>query len=195
MTDILVLYYSRHGTTAAMARQVARGVESVDGAAARLRTVPPVKAGQPSESEPESGPPFATLDDLRDCGGIIVGSPGRFGNMAGAMKVFFDSTSPLWLSGGMANKPGGVFCSTSTLHGGQETTLVSMMVPLLHHGVMLLGIPYTEPALNETQTGGTPYGPSALSITDKKPALSDDETTLCKVFGKRIATVAVRLRD
>ena len=193
MTDVLVLFYSRHGTTAAMARQIARGVESVDGIAARMRTVPSVKAGEATIDTPDSGPPFATQDDLADCEGIIVGSPGRFGNMAGAMKVFFDSTSPVWLRGGLAGKPGGVFCSTSTMHGGQESTLISMMIPLLHHGVMLLGVPYTEPALTETQTGGTPYGPSALAITDSKPSLSDHETTICRAFGKRVAETVRQL--
>ncbi|MGH8133338.1 MAG: NAD(P)H:quinone oxidoreductase, partial [Steroidobacteraceae bacterium] len=152
MSEILVLYYSHGGATAELARQVCRGIEAVPGASARLRTVPPVAAASEAQARPvpASGPPYATLDDLREAAGLVLGSPTRFGNMAAPLKYFLDGTSSLWLTGVLAGKPAGVFTSTQTLHGGQETTLVSMLLPLLHHGMYLVGLPYTERALNET---------------------------------------------
>src|SRR5580704_13176892 len=165
MAQVLVLYYSRSGATAELARQVCRGVESVAGASARLRTVPPVHAentGKP-KPVPSSGAPYATLEDLRETQGLVLGSPTRFGNMAAPLKYFLDGTASLWLSGVLAGKPAAVFTATQTMHGGQETTLLSMMLPLLHHGMYLVGLPYTERALNETRGGGTPYGASHVS--------------------------------
>jgi NAD(P)H dehydrogenase (quinone) len=193
--EILVLFYSRYGAIASMADQIARGVASVSGMTARVRTVPPVsptcEAVEPSV--PAEGPPYATLDDLRECSGLALGSPTRFGNMAAPMKYFIDSTSPLWLSGELVGKPAAVFSSTSSLHGGQETTLMSMMLPLLHQGMLLLGIPYTEPQLSSTQSGGTPYGATHVAGGDSKLPLSEDEKILCRALGKRLATVARRL--
>lgn len=192
MTEILVLYYSRHGATADMAQYIANGIEE-GGCSARLRTVPNISTvTEASESDiPESGAPYATLDDLQECIALAVGSPTRFGNMAAELKYFFDSTSPLWLSGEMVNKPAAVFTSTSSMHGGQESTLLSMMLPLLHHGMQIIGIPYTETTLLKTQTGGTPYGASHTSGIDGELALSDDEKTLCKALGKRLALTAL----
>ena len=191
MKDILVLYYSRHGATSSMAQQVAAGIEEA-GCNARLRTVPNISTvTEATESDiPESGAPYVSLDDLQDCIAMAVGSPTRFGNMAAELKYFFDSTSPLWLSGVMVNKPAAVFTSTSSLHGGQESTLLSMMLPLLHHGMQLIGIPYTETTLLKTQTGGTPYGASHTSGIDGDLPLSNDEKTLCKALGKRLALTA-----
>lgn len=193
--DILVLYYSRYGATAEMARQVCRGIESIDGMHARLRTVPPVSAVSEAVADaiPDSGPPYASHDDLRECAGLILGSPTRFGNMAAPLKYFLDGTGDLWLSGVLAGKPAGVFTSTSSLHGGQETTLLSMMLPLLHHGMLLVGIPYTEAALMDTASGGTPYGPSHLSGTNSDRAISDTEKRLCHALGARVADLACRL--
>ncbi|RMG30951.1 MAG: NAD(P)H:quinone oxidoreductase [Gammaproteobacteria bacterium] len=195
MTEILVLYYSRHGATAAMARQVARGVESVAGARARLRTVPEVSpvCAAVEEEIPAEGPPYATLDDLKACAGLALGSPTRFGNMAAPLKHFIDQTSPLWLEGALIGKPAGVFTSTASLHGGQETTLLGMMLPLLHHGMLLVGLPYSETALLTTRTGGTPYGPSHFAGPDDALPLSEEERTLCRALGRRIAEVARRL--
>lgn len=196
MPDILILYYSRHGSTAALSRQIARGVESVRGAQARLRTVPPVSAESEAVAAavPESGAPYVSKDDLRECGGLILGSPTRFGNMAAPLKYFIDTTSDLWLSGTLAGKPAAVFTSTGSLHGGQETTLTSMMLPLLHHGMLLVGLPYTEPALSATASGGTPYGASHVAGSQSRPRpLSDDETRLCLALGKRVAEVALKL--
>lgn len=195
MAEILVLYYSRHGATAEMARFVARGVEEVSGMQTRLRTVAPVSTVcEATESSiPESGPPYATLDDLKECAGLAMGSPTRFGNMAAHLKYFLDGTSSLWLSGVLAGKPAAVFTSTSSLHGGQETTLLSMMLPLIHHGMLILGLPYTEPTLMDTRTGGTPYGSSHWSGTEARPALSLEEKQLCKVLGHRLAETAKRL--
>ena len=192
MDDILVLYYSRHGATADMAQQIANGIEE-GGCNARLRTVPNVSTvTEKSESDiPESGAPYATLDDLQECVALAVGSPTRFGNMTAELKYFFDSTSPLWLSGEMVNKPAAVFTSTSSLHGGQESTLLSMMLPLLHHGMQIIGIPYTETTLLKTQTGGTPYGASHTSGIDGELPLSDDEKILCNALGKRLALTAI----
>lgn len=160
MAEILVLFYSRKGSTAELARQVCRGVESVDGAKARLRTVPQVTTviEQPQPPVPDEGPPFATHDDLRECDGLMLGSPTRFGNMAAPMKHFLDGTSALWADGTLAGKPAGVFTSTQTMHGGQETTLLTMMLPLIHHGMVIVGLPYTEAALTHTHSGGSPYG-------------------------------------
>jgi NAD(P)H dehydrogenase (quinone) len=195
MGEILVLYYSAHGATADMARHVARGVEEVAGMSARLRTVPRVSAVCEAVEDdiPASGAPYATTEDLRQCDGLALGSPTRFGNMAAPMKSFIDGTSDLWLSGSLAGKPAGVFTSTGTLHGGQETTLLTMMLPLLHHGMLLMGLPYTETALVDTQQGGTPYGPSHHAGIDNSRALSDHEKTLCQALGRRLAATAVTL--
>ncbi len=193
--EILVLYYSRYGATASMAQQVCRGVESIAGMRARLRTVPAVSAvcETMEDSIPASGPPYANHDDLRKCAGMIVGSPTRFGNMAAPLKYFFDGTGSPWLSGVLAGKPAGVFTSTSSLHGGQESTLLSMMLPLLHHGMLIVGTPYTERELMGTVTGGTPYGPSHHAGVDSDRALSDMEQTLCRKLGARVSQVANKL--
>ncbi len=195
MSEILVLYYSRSGATAELARHVCRGVESLPGASARLRTVPPVAAASeaPPRAVPASGPPYATLDDLREMAGLVLGSPTRFGNMAAPLKYFLDGTSSLWLTGALAGKPAGVFTSTQTLHGGQETTLVSMMLPLLHHGMYLVGLPYTERALNETSSGGTPYGASHVGRSEQAPVLTAEEQALAQALGRRVATLAMQL--
>lgn len=194
MSDILVVYYSRHGSTAAMARHVARGVEEIPDMRARLRTVPGVSATCEATTGdiPEDGPPFASATDLVECAGLALGSPTRFGNMAAPLKYFLDGTGDLWLAGALAGKPAGVFTSTGSLHGGQETTLLSMMLPLLHHGMLLVGVPYTENALRSTRTGGTPYGPSHFAGEDTT-ALSSEEKTLCRALGRRIAQTARRL--
>ncbi len=193
---LLVLYYSVHGATAELARQIARGIEEIEGAEAVLRTVPRLTpataAAEPAV--PYSGAPYVTLDDLRQCDGLALGSPTRFGNMAAALKGFLDSTSDLWLSGALAGKPACVFTSTGTLHGGQESTLLSMMLPLLHHGMLLLGVPYTEAALSRTRTGGTPYGVSHWAGVDNSQALSDDEKILCRALGARLALTAMQLK-
>jgi len=196
MNDILVLYYSRYGATAEMAQRVARGIESVPGCQARLRTVPAVSTVCEATADeiPPEGPPYATLDDLQECAGLVLGSPTRFGNMAAPLKYFIDSSSSLWLSGALAGKPAAVFTSTSSLHGGQETTLLTMMLPLLHHGMLIMGLPYSESELLTTQSGGTPYGPSHTAGTDSKRPLSAEEQHLCSALGKRIATVAVALQ-
>lgn len=194
MSFILVLYYSRHGSTAEMAHQIARGVGSA-GMEARVRTVPPVSTvcEAVEDSIPPSGPPYATLEDLRDCAGLALGSPTRFGNMAAPMKYFLDGTSSLWLSGALAGKPAGVFTSTSSLHGGQESTLLSMMLPLLHHGMLLMGLPYSESELLHTQAGGTPYGPSHLAGAQNNLAMTEAETHLCQALGRRLAETATAL--
>jgi len=192
MNEILVLYYSRHGATAEMAQQIALGIEE-GGCTARLRTVANVSTvAEATESDiPESGAPYVTLDDMQLCIALALGSPTRFGNMAAELKYFFDSTSPIWLSGEMVNKPAAVFTSTSSLHGGQESTLLSMMLPLLHHGMQIIGIPYTETTLLKTQTGGTPYGASHTSGIDGDLPISDDEKILCQALGKRLALTAM----
>ena len=197
MPEILVLYYSRNGSTAELARQVCRGVESVHGAAAKLRTVPPVSAVSegPAKPVPEAGAPYATLEDLRSAAGLVMGSPTRFGNMAAPLKYFLDNTSSLWVSGGLSGKPAGVFTSTQTLHGGQEATLLSMMIPLLHHGMVLVGLPYTERALSSTRAGGTPYGASHVAGSGDSTTLSDEEKTLAHALGRRVAELAVRLQE
>lgn len=192
MNEILVLYYSRHGSTTKMAQQIALGIEE-GGCNARLRTVPSISTvTEATESDiPDSGAPYVSLDDMQQCIALALGSPTRFGNMAAELKYFFDSTSPIWLSGEMVNKPAAVFTSTSSLHGGQESTLLSMMLPLLHHGMQIIGIPYTETTLLKTQTGGTPYGASHTSGIDGDLPLSDDEKILCQALGKRLALTAV----
>ncbi len=196
MKDILVLYYSRNGSTALMARAIARGIESVQGCTARLRTVPPVSAQSEATLPPvpDAGPPYCELDDLKQCSGLVLGSPTRFGNMAAPLKHFLDSTSGLWLSGALVGKPAAVFTSTGSLHGGQETTLLSMMLPLLHHGMVLVGLPYTEPQLSTTTGGGTPYGAShhaGVGSVSKPPTA--DELALAEALGQRVATIAAKL--
>jgi NAD(P)H dehydrogenase (quinone) len=197
VSDILVLYYSRHGATETMARHIARGIEEVEGMQARLRSVAPVSTVCEASADaiPESGAPYATSDDLRECAGLALGSPTRFGNMAAPMKYFIDSTSGLWLGAELAGKPACVFTSTSSMHGGQETTLISMMLPLLHHGMLILGLPYSETDLLHTDTGGTPYGASHLAGTDSKKPLSEVELRLCRAQGRRLAAAARRLAD
>ncbi len=194
MAEILILYYSRYGATAEMARQIARGVEEVNGMTARLRTVPAVSTvcEATEETIPESGAPYATVDDLRECSGLIMGSPTRFGNMAAPLKYFLDQTSQLWMTGALIDKPASVFTSTSSLHGGQETTLLSMMLPLLHHGMLLLGVPYSETTLLHTRSGGTPYGASHLAGPDSKLPLSEEEKRICHTQGRRVAQTAKR---
>lgn len=195
MTEVLVLYYSRHGSTAELARHVVRGAESVTGVTARLRTVPPVATTTTAidPAVPASGPPYATHDDLIQCDGVALGSPTRFGNMAAPLKHFLDGTALLWQRGTLAGKPACVFTSTGTLHGGQETTLVSMMMPLLHHGMLIMGLPYTLAELYATRSGGTPYGASHVAgIADDQP-ITDAERSLCIAQGKRLAEIALRL--
>ncbi len=194
MSRILVLYYSRHGSTATLARQVVRGIESVKSIEAVVRTVPPVSADSEAglPGVPDEGPPYATHEDLVACDGLVMGSPTRFGNMAAPLKYFLDSTGSLWLPGKLAGKPAGVFTSTSTLHGGQETTLLSMMLPLLHHGMLLVGIPYTESALTDTRSGGTPYGASHHAAGGPGE-LTEHERHLARVLGRRVAEIAARL--
>jgi len=193
--DILVLYYSRKGTTAEMAQLIARGIEEVPGAQARLRTVPPVSTVCEATADdiPSEGAPYVSHDDLRECSGLILGSPTRFGNMAAPLKYFIDSTSDLWISGVLAGKPAAVFTSTSSLHGGQESTLLTMMIPLLHHGMLITGLPYSETDLMHTTSGGTPYGASHFAGDDNKRPLSDEEKRLCKALGKRVARTAIKL--
>ena len=195
MPDILVLYYSRHGALLEMANQIARGIEQVKGVEARVRTVAPVSATSETAPMPipASGPPYATLDDLRECIGLALGSPTRFGNMAAPLKHFIDSTSPLWMSATLAGTPAAVFTSSSSAHGGQETTLISMMLPLLHHGMLLVGLPYTEPELMTTRSGGTPYGASHVAGPNSDAPLTADEARLCRALGTRLATTALAL--
>ena len=198
MNEILVLYYSRQGSTAALARQVCRGVESVAGTQARLRTVPPLTttiAERVDPTVPNEGPPYATHDDLVACCGLVLGSPTRFGNMAAPLKFFLDGTSALWLSGALVNKPAGVFTSTHTLHGGQESTLLSMMLPLLHHGMYLVGLPYTLQGLTETRSGGSPYGASHVATVSGQGELSEAEQDLARALGERVAALASMLRS
>jgi NAD(P)H dehydrogenase (quinone) len=193
---ILVLFYSRHGATRKLAELIAQGVESVPGCDARLRTVPAVSTvAEATESDvPADGAPYVELDDLHECAGIAVGSPTRFGNMAAAMKYFWDGTATQWLAGTLAGKPACVFTSTGSLHGGQESTLLSMMIPLFHHGLMVLGLPYTNPELMTTSSGGTPYGASHWSGLDGKKTITEDEKRLALALGRRLAETAVKLR-
>ena len=196
MNEILVLYYSRQGSTAALARQVCRGVEAVPGMQARLRTVAPIAATTErlDPPVPNDGPPYATHEDLVECCGLILGSPTRFGNMAAPVKFFLDGTSALWLSGALVGKPAGVFTSTQTLHGGQESTLISMMLPLLHHGMYLVGLPFTERGLTDTRSGGTPYGASHVAALSGHGELSEIERELGRALGARVAALAARLQ-
>ena len=196
MAEILALNYSQHGSTQAMANIIARGIETIDGAQAKVRTVPDISSvcEATGSTIPDHGPPYATLDDLKNCDGLALGSPTHFGNMAAPMKYFLDNTSSLWLSGGLSGKPAGVFTATSSMHGGHETTLTSMMLPLFHHGMVLLGLPYREPALLNTGTGGTPYGPSHLSHNQDQ-RLSEDESALCRALGTRLAKAALALKN
>jgi NAD(P)H dehydrogenase (quinone) len=195
MSDILVLYFSRYGATQAMAELIAHGIESVEGMHARIRTVPPVSPETESSRDPipHEGPVYVTKDDLKECMGLALGSPTRFGNMAAPLKYFWDTTAGEWFSGALAGKPACVFTSTASMHGGQETTLLSMMLPLLHHGMLIVGIPYTEPALSETITGGTPYGASHLAGANSDKPLSPHEQKLCVAQGKRLAMIAKKL--
>ncbi len=194
---ILVLYYSRTGQTAEMASQIARGVSRVEGIEARIRTVPGVSPDTEASlpAVPDDGAPYASKDDLANCAGLAVGSPTRFGNMAAPLKYFLDGTGDLWLNGTLSGKPAGAFTSTGSLHGGQESTLLTMMVPLLHHGMVLCGVPYSEKALNETASGGTPYGPSHWAGTGEPLAVTAHEKTICQTFGERLARLAVKLND
>jgi len=195
MIKILVLYFSRNGTTAEMANHIARGVDAVNGAEAVLRTVPDVSSicEKTAESIPAHGAIYATLEDLRMCDGLALGSPTHFGNMASPLKYFIDSTTEIWFSGSLVGKPAGVFTSTGSMHGGQESTLLSMMLPLMHHGMLLLGLPYTETALRETTSGGTPYGPTHLSL--EHAGLTDHEKSLCQAIGTRLAKTALLLKQ
>lgn len=194
---ILIVFYSRNGQTAELASQIARGVARVSGIEARLRSVPPVSPDTDASLPPvpESGAPYASKNDLAHCSGLAIGSPTRFGNMAAPLKYFLDTTGDLWLSGALAGKPAGAFTSTGSLHGGQEATLMTMMVPLLHHGMVICGLPYSEKGLNETETGGTPYGPSHWSGTGEQQPLSTHEKALCQAFGERLAKLALKLTD
>jgi NAD(P)H dehydrogenase (quinone) len=195
MIKILILYFSRSGTTAEMANYIARGVESITGAEAILRTVPDISAicEKTAERIPDYGALYATLDDLKSCDGLALGSPTHFGNMAAPLKYFIDGTTEIWFSGELSGKPAGVFTSTGSMHGGQESTLLSMMLPLLHQGMMILGLPSTEHALRETTSGGTPYGPSHVSTNHT--GLSDNEKDLCRALGKRLAKTALCLKQ
>lgn len=197
MADVLVLYYSRNGATEALAREICKGVDSVEGMAARLRTVPAVsfETDAVADSVPGSGPPYATGADLDECAGLIIGSPSNFGNMAAPLKHFLDSTLNEWLRGALVGKPFGTFASTGSLHGGQETTLLTMAIPLIHHGMIFAGLPYTEEALSRTTTGGTPYGPTHVTWNRDADRLSDDEKELARAHGARIADIARRLAD
>jgi NAD(P)H dehydrogenase (quinone) len=195
MVEVLVIYYSRSGSTAELARQACRGIESVSGAMATLRTVAPISAGNegPLQRVPNEGPPYATLEELRRADALMLGSPTRFGNMAAPLKYFIDSTSSLWLEGTLAGRPAAVFTATQTMHGGQESTLLSMMLPLLHHGMYLVGLPYTERALSSTRSGGTPYG--ASHVASVQTELTEEERVLAQALGRRVAELAVILRE
>lgn len=195
MAKILIVYYSRNGSTLKMAQLIARGVESVPGAEAMLRTVPEVSAvcEKVADSIPDDGAPYATLRELENCDGLALGSPTHFGNMAASLKHFIDGTTAMWISGALSGKPAGVFTSTGSMHGGQETTLLSMMLPLMHHGMLMLSLPCNEIALRETVSGGTPYGPSHRSETDSE--LTEHEKRLCWVLGERLAKTALALKS
>ena len=197
MADILVLYYSRKGATEALAREVCKGIDAIAGMSARLRTVPTVSAVTEAveDAVPDSGPPYATNADLEECAGLVLGSPSNFGNMAASLKHFLDGTVADWFRGVAVGNPAGVFASTGSLHGGQESTLLSMAIPLLHHGMIIVGLPYTEPALSTTTTGGTPYGPTHVTWNRDPDSLSDEEKDLCRALGKRVAEIAKRLQD
>ncbi|GGZ66947.1 NAD(P)H dehydrogenase (quinone) [Lysobacter xinjiangensis] len=195
MPDVLIVYYSRNGSVARLARQIARGVEEVDGMQARLRTVPPVAAVTSTAAPPvpESGSPYVEPRDLQECAGVVIGSPTRFGNMAAPLKYWIDGLGGEWASGTLVGKPAGAFTSSSTMHGGQESTLLSMMLPLLHHGCLITGIPFTEPKLSSTRSGGTPYGASHVAGTGDDAPVDEDEAQLARALGRRIAQIAARL--
>ncbi|ALN59174.1 NAD(P)H:quinone oxidoreductase, type IV [Lysobacter enzymogenes] len=195
MTEVLVLYYSRGGSVARLARQIARGIGEVEGVSARLRTVPPVAAITQTAAPPvpEDGAPYVEPRDLDECAGLVLGSPTRFGNMAAPVKHWLDGLGAQWASGALVGKPAAVFTSTASMHGGQESTLLSMMVPLLHHGCVILGIPYTEPALSRTRGGGTPYGASHVAGAQDDPELSDDEAALARALGRRVAVLTAKV--
>lgn len=195
MREILVLYYSRHGAVKEMAQLVARGIETVDGVAARLRTVPPVSTVTQAVAPavPETGAPYVELKDLEECIGLALGSPTRFGNMAAPLKYFWDTTGEMWLKGTLAGRPAALFTSTSSLHGGHESTLVSMMLPLLHHGMLIVGVPYSEPELMLTREGGTPYGASHNAGPASDQPISEHEKKLCVAMGRRLAETALKL--
>ena len=197
MSDVLVLYYSRYGATELLAREVCRGVDSVKGMSSRLRPVPAVSAvSEASEdSVPDSGPPYVSASDLAECSGVVMGSPTRFGNMGSALKYFIDSTGGDWMKGTLIGKPAGVFTSTSSLHGGSETTLLTMAIPLLHHGMIYVGLPYSEVALSTTTTGGSLYGATHVTWSRNPDKLSADEKTLAGALGKRVAEIASKLED
>ncbi len=197
MAEILVLYYSRSGHVKEMAETIARGVESVAGCASRLRTVPEISTvcEATEDSIPSQGHLYASVDDLKQCAGLVMGSPTRFGNMAAPLKYFIDSTSDVWLSGSLIGKPAAVFTSTGSLHGGQESTLLSMMLPLMHHGMIIMGLPYSEATLMTTTDGGTPYGASHLAGSNSDRPLSDNEAQLCQALGQRVALTALALQD
>lgn len=193
--EVLVLYYSRYGAVRQMAQLISRGIEQVPGVIARVRTVPSVSSVNEATAPtvPDDGPPYVELDDLRQCAALALGSPTRFGNMAAPLKYFLDTTSGLWLDGALAGKPAAVFTSSSTLHGGQESTLLSMMIPLLHHGMVIVGLPYTDPELSLTQSGGTPYGASHVAGTHSDQPLTEHEKRLSIALGRRLAGVAAKL--
>lgn len=195
MPEILVLYYSRDGAVQDMARQIARGIESTQDMQARLRTVPAISDNleKKQPAVPDQGSPYVTLDDLDECAGLALGSPAYFGNMAAPLKYFFDSTTPVWITGKLSGKPAAVFTASSTQHGGQESTLLNMMVPLLHHGMIILGLPYAEAALESTAMGGSPYGASHISGAKHQNKLDENEKTLCLALGKRLAETAKKL--
>lgn len=197
MKEILVLYYSRYGSVLNLARQIGRGIDSVEGAAARIRTVPPVSTicEAVAPAVPDSGAPYAEARDLEECIGLALGSPTRFGNMAAPLKYFLDCSSPQWLSGALSGKPASVFTATTSQHGGQESTLLSMMLPLLHHGMFIVGLPYSEPDLATTPDGGTPYGASHVTGGDGNPNLSEPEARLAFAAGRRLATAALKLAN
>ena len=197
MNEILVLYYSQGGAVRELAQLIARGIESVSSAKARIRTVPKVSANcEATEADiPASGDPYCELQDLEECTGLALGSPTRFGNMAAPMKYFLDGTTGLWLKGSLVGKPAAVFTSTGSMHGGNESTLLTMMLPLLHHGMLMVGLPYSEPALSTTQSGGTPYGASHVGGTLDDKKITEDEKKLCLALGKRLAETALRLAN
>lgn len=194
--DILVLYYSQGGATAEMARTIAHGVEQVDGMQARLRTVPAVSFDTEATAAgvPDSGAPYASMDDLRECDGLILGSPTHFGNMAAALKYFLDASGSVWMNGDLIGKPAAVFTATASMHGGHESTLLSMMLPLMHHGMLIVGLPYSETALHKTRTGGSPYGASRLTSSDTNQPMSEEERQLCLGLGRRVADIAKQLQ-
>lgn len=195
MNEILVLYYSRYGSTEALAREICLGIDSVANAAARLRTVPPVSpvSEATEDAVPAEGPAYVTGGDLAECAGLVLGSPTRFGNMSAALKYFLDTTAGEWMSGALSGKPAGLFTSSASLHGGQESTVLSMAIPLLHHGMLIVGIPYSIEELSTTKSGGTPYGASHVTWNRKPDALTDDERAIARALGQRVAETAVKL--